>query len=103
MQIIECQKADWYERWIQKDVGRTEEIYEKVGQDSWSLDQVWNMEHPEYKTEVTVTHPEHLVQYDYDWWIREWSHGLLNSFHSNLGTVCKPFQESIHDPFFNQH
>lgn len=27
----------------------------------------------------------------------------FNSFHSTLGTACKPFQESIRDPFLNQH
>lgn len=53
------------------------EIYEKVSQDSWSLDQVSNMEYREHKAEVIVTQPGHLVQYDYDWWIRGRSHGLL--------------------------
>lgn len=59
-----------------KECGRTGEIYEKR-QDSWFLDQVSNTEYPECKAEVTVTQPEHLVQYDYDWWTRGRSHGLL--------------------------
>jgi hypothetical protein len=48
-----------------------------VSQDNRSLDQDSNMEHPEYKAEVLVTQPWHLAQYDYDWWIRGRSHGLL--------------------------
>lgn len=62
-----------------KGCGRTGEIYEKC-QDGWFLDHVSNMEYPEYKAEVTVTQPEHLVQYDYDWWIKGRSHGLLLLF-----------------------